>query len=74
MELNKGGKFLKKLWCCVGGSMMGAMMACLNKRQPQNSHVCQRNRTFRLTVLKKNQSPHYKGDEVKETENKEYNS
>ena len=20
-EMNKGGKFLKKLWCCVGGSV-----------------------------------------------------
>ena len=20
-ELDKGGKFLKKLWCCVGGSI-----------------------------------------------------
>ena len=35
----------------------------LLEQQKQDSHVCQRNRTFPL-VLRKNQSPHYKGDEV----------
>ena len=29
----------------------------------QQRHVCRRNRTFPL-ILRKNQSPHYKGDEV----------
>ena len=35
----------------------------LLEQQGQDSHVCQRNRTFPL-ILRKNQSPHYKGDEV----------
>ena len=29
----------------------------------QDNHVCRRNGTFSL-ILRKNQSPHYKGDEV----------
>ena len=29
----------------------------------QDSHVCRKNRTF-APILRKNQSPHYKGDEV----------
>ena len=32
------------------------------EQQKQDSHVCQRNGTFPL-ILRKNQSPHYKGDE-----------
>ena len=32
-------------------------------QQKQDSHVCRRNGTFPL-ILRKNQSPHYKGDEV----------
>ena len=45
-----------------------------HEQQRQDSHVCWRNRTF-LLILRKNQNPHYKGDEVKETEkNKERNS
>ena len=35
----------------------------LLEQQRQDSHVFQRNRTFPL-ILMKNQSPHYKGDEV----------
>ena len=35
----------------------------LFEQQKQDSHVCQRNSTFPL-ILGKNQSPHYKGDEV----------
>ena len=31
-------------------------------QQKQDSHVCQRNGTFPL-ILRKTQSPHYKGDE-----------
>ena len=42
----------------------------LLEQQKQDSHVCQRNGTFPL-ILRKNQSPHYKADEVKEAENKE---
>ena len=46
----------------------------LLEQQKQDSRVCRRNGTFPL-ILRKNQSPHYKGDEVKETENiKEWNS
>ena len=33
------------------------------QKQDIDSHVCRRNGTFPL-ILKKNQSPHYKGDEV----------
>ena len=35
----------------------------LLEQQRQDSHVCRRNDTFPL-ILRKNQSPHYKGDEV----------
>ena len=35
----------------------------LLEQQRQDSQVCQINRTFPL-ILRKNQSPHYKGDEV----------
>ena len=35
----------------------------LLEQQKQGSHVCRRNGTFPL-ILRKNQSPHYKGDEV----------
>ena len=42
----------------------------LSEQQRQDSHVCQRSRTFPL-ILRKSQSPHYKGDEVLETENKD---
>ena len=35
----------------------------LLEQQKQDSHVCRRNGTFPL-ILRKNQSPHYKGDEV----------
>ena len=35
----------------------------LLEQQKQDSHVCRRNGTFPL-ILSKNQSPHYKGDEV----------
>ena len=35
----------------------------LLEQHRQDNHVWQRNRTFPLT-LRKNQSPHYKGDEV----------
>ena len=42
----------------------------LLEQQKQDSHVCQRNGTFPL-ILRKNRSPHYKGDEVQEAENKE---
>ena len=35
----------------------------LLKQQRQDSHVCRRNRTSPL-ILRKNQSPHYKDDEV----------
>ena len=35
----------------------------LLEQQKQDSHVCRRNGTFPL-ILWKNQSPHYKGDEV----------
>ena len=33
------------------------------EQQRQDSHVCRRNRTFPL-ILRKNQSTHYKEDEV----------
>ena len=42
----------------------------LLEQQRQDSHVCRKTRTFPL-ILRKNQSPHYKGDGVYETENKE---
>ena len=45
----------------------------LLEQQRQDSHVCRKNRTFPL-ILTKYQSLHYKGDEVQETENKEWNS
>ena len=35
----------------------------LLEQQKQDSHGCRRNGTFSL-ILWKNQSPHYKGDEV----------
>ena len=35
----------------------------LLEQQKQDSHVCRRNGTF-PPILRKNQSPHYKGDEV----------
>ena len=35
----------------------------LLEQQKQDSHVCQRNGTFPL-ISRKNQSSHYKGDEV----------
>ena len=35
----------------------------LLEQQRQDSHVCRRNRTFPL-ILRKNQTPHHKGDEV----------
>ena len=35
----------------------------LLEQKRQDSHVCRRNGTFPL-ILRKNQSPHYKGDEV----------
>ena len=35
----------------------------LLEQQKQDSHVCQKNRTFPL-ILRKNQSHHYKDDEV----------
>ena len=35
----------------------------LLEQQKQDSHVCRRNGTFPL-ILRKNQSPHYKGDKV----------
>ena len=35
----------------------------LFEQQKQDSHVCRRNGTFPL-ILRKNQSPRYKGDEV----------
>ena len=35
----------------------------LLEQQKQDSQVCRRNGTFPL-ILRKNQSPHYKGDEV----------
>ena len=35
----------------------------LLEQQKQDSHVCRRNGTFPL-ILRKNQGPHYKGDEV----------
>ena len=35
----------------------------LLEQQKQDTHVCRRNGTFPL-ILRKNQSPHYKGDEV----------
>ena len=37
------------------------------EQRKQDSHVCRRNGTFPL-IFRKNQSPHYKGDEA---ENKE---
>ena len=40
------------------------------EQQKQDSHVCRKNGTF-PPILRKNQSPHYKGDEVPEAENKE---
>ena len=33
----------------------------LLEQQKQDSHVCQRNRTFPL-IFRKSQSPHYRGD------------
>ena len=33
------------------------------EQQKQDSYVCRRNRLFPL-ILRKNQSPHHKGDEV----------
>ena len=39
----------------------------LLEQQRQDGHVCRRTRTF-PPILRKNQSPHYKGDEVKKTE------
>ena len=33
------------------------------QKQDIDSHVCRRNGTF-LLILRKNQSPHHKGDEV----------
>ena len=33
------------------------------EQERQDSHVCRRNRSF-PQMLRKNQSPHYKGDEV----------
>ena len=41
----------------------------LLEQQRQDSHICRRNRIFPL-ILRKNQSPPYKGDEVQESENK----
>ena len=35
----------------------------LLQQEKQDSNVCRRNGTFPL-ILRKNQSPHYKGDEV----------
>ena len=35
----------------------------LLEQQRQDSHVCRKTRTFPL-ILRKNQSPHYKGDVV----------
>ena len=35
----------------------------LLEQQKQDSHVCRRNGIFPL-ILRRNQSPHYKGDEV----------
>ena len=35
----------------------------LLEQQKQDSHVCRRNGTINL-ISRKNQSPHYKGDEV----------
>ena len=35
----------------------------LPEQQRQDSHVCRRNHTFPL-ISRKNQSPHYKGNEV----------
>ena len=35
----------------------------LLEQQKQDIHVCRRNGTFPF-ILRKNQSPHYKGDEV----------
>ena len=43
------------------------------EQQRQDSHVCRRNHTFPL-ILRTNQSPHHKDNEVLETENKEWNS
>ena len=40
------------------------------EQQQQESLVCRRNRTFPL-ISRKNQNPHYKDDEVYETENME---
>ena len=45
----------------------------LFEQQRHDSHVCRKTRIFPL-ILRKNQSPHYKGDEFEETENKEWNS
>ena len=41
----------------------------LLEQQRQDSRVCRRNNTF-PQILRKNQSPHYKDDEVRRTENK----
>ena len=49
-------------------NLLGAMMACFN-----NGGRIKKTRTFPL-ILRRNQSLHYKGDEVQETENKEWNS
>ena len=35
----------------------------LREQEKQDGHVCRRNGTFPL-ILRKNQSPHYKGGEV----------
>ena len=35
----------------------------LLEQQRQDGHVCRKNRTF-LLILRKNQSPHYKDDDV----------
>ena len=45
----------------------------LLEQQKQDSHICRRHCTFPL-ILTKNQIPYYKGYEVYETENKEWNS
>ena len=55
-------------------SICWAMMARLKNRGRITMHVCRRlNRTFPV-ILRKNQSPHCKDDEVQESENKEWNS
>ena len=52
------------------GQFVGRDDGLLEQQTEQDSHVCRRNGTFAL-ILRKNQSPHYKGDEVYEAENKE---